>query len=117
MSTANEQNGFVKIIVILIILILVFTISGFNVRDGASIDSVISTAKTSAEKVQQLYKTHAQSAVSQYVIQPGLIIGRTINNAFIAKIKLALKELINDSEKHTLPNWQMPVLNEKIIIN
>jgi uncharacterized protein (UPF0333 family) len=117
MSTANKQNGFVKIIVILIVLILVFTLSGFNIRDGASIDNITSKTESTGQKIQQLYETHAQSVVSQYIIDPGLIVGSTINNVFIDKIKLALSEIISDSEKSTLPDWQIPVLNEKIMVN
>ena len=95
MNTTNKNNGFAKIIVIVIVLGLVFTLSGFNVRDGVNPERLQSIISQMKAKAVDLYKTHAQSTVSTYIIEPGRKLGTVINTHVISTIKNTLQHIID----------------------
>jgi len=94
-NTTNKNNGFAKIIVIVIVLGLVFTLSGFNVRDGVNPERLQSKISQMKAKVVDLYKAHAQSTVSTYIIEPGRSLGTVINTYIISTIKNTLQHIID----------------------
>jgi predicted RND superfamily exporter protein len=105
MNSTNKNKGFVKIFVIAVLLSLVFTLSGFNVRDNLSPNTLQSQASHIANKAQDLYKTHAQSTVSTYIIQPGYKLGSLINTHIIVSVKKALRHIIDTAPAtNTVPD-------------
>jgi len=94
MNSINKNKGFVKIFVIVVVLSLVFTLSGFNVRDNLSPNTLQSQASHIASKAQDLYKTHAQSIVSRYIIEPGHDLGSLIKT-LIVSVKKALRHIMD----------------------
>jgi len=95
MNTTNKNNGFVKIIVIVMVLGFVFTLSGFNVRDGVDLKRLQSKTSQVKAKAVNIYKTHAQSTVSTYIIEPGRSLGTVINTHVISTVKSTLQYIID----------------------
>ena len=118
MNSANKNKGFVKIFVIVVVLSLVFTLSGFNVRDSLSPNKLQSQASHIANKVQDLYKTHAQSTVSRYIIEPGHDLGSLIKT-LIVSVKKALRHIKDTApatntvpDPHSIQNSEKSLQNQ-----
>jgi len=94
-DTTNQHNGFVKIIVILVVLGLVFTVTGFNVRDGINSERIQKTATKFTQSAQNLYQTHAQSIVSEYIVEPAHFLNTHINTIIILPVKDVIRKIIN----------------------
>ena len=116
-STNNKNRGFAKIFVIIIVLGLVFTLSGFNVRDNLSPNKLQSQTLRIANKAQDLYKTHAQSTVYTYIIEPGHDLGSLIKT-LIVSVKKALRYIIDTAPAtNTVPDLRSMQNSEKSLQN
>jgi len=117
MKSTNKNRGFAKIFVIIIVLGLVFTLSGFNVRDNLSPNKLQSQASHIANKAQDLYKTHAQSTVSKYIIEPGHDLGSLIK-MLIVSVKKALRHIKDTAPAtNTVPDQRSIQNSEKSLQN
>ena len=118
MNSANKNRGFVKLFVIVLVLSLVFTLSGFNFRDNLSPNKLQSQALRITNKAQDLYKTHAQSTVSRYIIEPGHdLVGSRIK-MLIVSVKKALRYIIDTAPAaKTVPDPRSIQNSEKSLQN
>jgi hypothetical protein len=96
MNNSYEQSdqGFVRIVVILVTLMLVFAFAGFNFQESLSVDRVLANIKNLWSKLVVLYNDMLQPTVQSYLIEPSKKLHFWINEYIINGLIAFTRDII-----------------------
>lgn len=95
----QQNQGFIRIIVILIILLLVFTFAGFNLQESFTLNSLLSHLTNFWDKLSVFYDDQLQVPLRVYVIDPAITVHATVNSYIITPLQNFLQQMINQPPK------------------
>ncbi len=98
-QSPQQNQGFIRIIVILVILLLVFTFAGFNLQGSLSLDSLLSHLINLWDKLTVFYDDQLQAPLQRFVIDPAIAIHATVNGYIITPLQDFLQEIISQPPK------------------
>jgi hypothetical protein len=95
-NPAQSENGFIRIVVILIILLLVFTFAGFNLQDSLTVDSLLSTINQPWERLKIFYFGQLQTPLHNYVVDPLRVLYDLVTRHIINEIINVVGHVIDE---------------------
>jgi hypothetical protein len=99
-TTKQPNRGFVRIIVIIIVLLIIMTLTDFSMQDSFSIDSVITHAQNTWQKVTIFYQDVLQAPIQNYAQTPAERLHALIDSYIIDQLTNFLQTLTK-----TPPVW------------